>query len=213
MKLDKYLMVGVFALLATAFLLGARWYRNKERTQLETNVQKNADLLIRPYSLSLGPADAKVTIVEFFDPECEACRAFYPITKEILKEFDGKVRLVVRYMPFHKNSVYAASVLEAARKQGKYWEALEIMFARQPEWASHHEPKPELLVTYMKAIGLDMETFTSSLQDSEHKSKIQQDQQDGTQLGITKTPTFFVNGKLLQNLGPEDFRMAIKNEL
>lgn len=213
MKFDKYVLLGVSALLITAFLWGARWYRDKDRAQVDAKAREGAELLVRSYSPTLGPSDAKVTIVEFFDPECEACRAFYPLVKQVLKEFNGKVRLVMRYMPFHKNSFYAASVLEAARKQGKYWEALEMMFARQPEWASHHDPKPELLMGYMKTLGLDLDTLKASLQDSEPKSKIQQDQQDGTQLGVTGTPTFFVNGKVLQKLGPEELRAAIKDVL
>lgn len=213
MKFDKYVMLGVFALLIAAFLWGAHWYRTKERAQVDAKAAERAELLVRSYSPTLGPSEAKVTIVEFFDPECEACRAFYPAVKEVLKEFDGKVRLVLRYMPFHKNSVYAASVLEATRKQGKFWETLEMMFARQPEWASHHDPKPELLMTYMKALGLNMETLRDSLQDSEPKSKIQQDQQDGNQLGVTSTPTFFVNGKPLHQIGYEELRSAVKGEL
>lgn len=213
MKFDKYVMLGVFALLITAFLWGARWYRNKESTQVNAKVQESAELLVRPYSPVLGPSDAKVTVVEFYDPECEACSAFYPVVKQVLQEFDGKVRLVLRYMPFHKNSVYAATVLEGAKKQGKYWEALETMFAHQSEWASHHAPKPELLMGYMKELGLNMETLAGSLQDSEPKSKIQQDQEDGTKLGITGTPTFFVNGRLLEKLSPQDLRAAIADAL
>lgn len=213
MKFDKYLMLGISACLITIFLLAAYWYRNQERKEANTRTMKNADLLVRSYSPSLGPSDATVTIVEFFDPECEACRAFFPIVKSLLNEFPGKVRLVLRYMPFHKNSMYAATVLEAARKQGKYWEALELMFARQPEWASHHAPRPELLTGYMKSLSLNMDALGASLEDMEPKSKIQQDQQDGTQLGVTGTPTFFVNGKLLQRLDPEELRTAIKDAL
>lgn len=205
-------MLGISALLIAAFLWAAHWYRTKEQKQAATRTMENADLLVRSYSPTLGPADAKVTVVEFFDPECEACRAFYPFVKDLLKEYDGRVRLVLRYMPFHKNSVYAAAVLEAARKQGKYWEALELLFSRQPEWASHHNPRPELLTGYMRALGLDMKMLGASLEDSEPRSKIQQDQQDGTQLGVKGTPSFFINGKPLDQIGYDQLRSMVEAE-
>ena len=89
-------------------------------------------VLVRPHSPRLGPEPAKVTVVEFFDPECESCRAMYPIVKQVMSEFEGRMLLVIRYMPLHQNSVYAASLLEASRAQNKYWEFLEEMLARQP---------------------------------------------------------------------------------
>lgn len=213
MKFDKYWMIGIAALLIAVFLWGTYWYRNKQRDQANAKAMENAALLVRPYSPTLGPSEAKVTIVEFFDPECESCAGFYPAVKTVLKEFDGKVRLVMRYMPLHPNSVYAATILEAARKQGKYWEALEMMFIRQPQWASHQAPKPELLLDYMKSLDLDMETLAGSLKDSEPKSKIQQDQQDGTKLGVTGTPAFFINGEPLLQLGYEPLRSAVAAKL
>lgn len=209
MKLDKYWMIGIAALLITGFLWGAHWYRNKEADQVSSKVKANAENLVRPYSPTLGKPGAKVTVVEFFDPECEACSAVYPDVKVILKEFEGKARLVLRYMPLHKNSFHAASVLEGARKQGKYWEALELMFSRQREWADHHTPRPELLMGYMKMLGLDVETLLHSVKDSEIESRIRQDEEDGKTLGVTGTPTFFINGELLQQLGFDQLRAAI----
>lgn len=211
MKFDKYLMLGIFAVLVAVFLSAAYWYRNMERTEGDNRATENANLLFRSYNASLGKPDAKVTVVEFFDPECEACSAFYTPVKRILKENEGRVRLVLRYMPLHKNSYYAAAILESARKQGKYWEALEMLFERQPDWASHHAPKPELLMDYMKELGLNLEAVKSSVEDIELKSKIQQDHEDGKQLGVAGTPTFFINGKLLRQLGFEELRTAVAN--
>lgn len=214
MKNDKYLLIGIAALTITIFLWGARWYTHSQDKKQTSPINWNGPPLIRSYSPSLGNADARVTIVEFLDPECEACSALFPVVKKVLKEFDDdQVRLIVRYMPFHGNSAYAASILEAARKQGKYWEALETLFERQPDWASHHQPKPELLLGYMKDLGLDMERVSASLQDEEVRSKIKQDEEDGRQVGVTGTPTFFVNGKKLEHLGYEPLKSAIEAEL
>lgn len=213
MKVDKWLLIGVSALLITAFLWAAHWYRKQEAKESDALANANAELLVRSYSPASGPKEAPVTVVEFLDPECEACRALYPMVKDVLKDFGGKARLVVRYMPLHKNSAYAASLLEAARKQGKYWEALELMFAKQPEWASHHAPRPELLLGYLRELGLDMERLNASLQDQEIESRVRQDQDDGKKLGVARTPTFFVNGKMLHELGYEQLRSAIEEGL
>ena len=82
--------------------------------------------MIRPYSPILGPADAPVTIVEFFDPACEACRAFHPIVKDIMAEHGDAVRVVIRYTPFHgEGSETAIRVMEAARMQGVFFPVME----------------------------------------------------------------------------------------
>ncbi len=213
MKNSKWLLLGITCALLTVFLWAASWYRNSQAKISESLAQAHAELLVRPYSPEVGLPGAKVTIVEFFDPQCEACRAIYPLAKDLLKEFEGKVRLVLRYMPLHKDSIYASTVLEAARKQGKYWETLELLFAKQSEWGGHEASKPELILTYLPALGLDVEQLKVSLNDAEHLSKIQQDKDDGTKLGVLRTPSFFVNGKLQEQLGPEPLRAAIRAAL
>lgn len=170
-------------------------------------------LLVRPYSPSQGPEQAAVTIVEFFDPECESCRAMYPIVKQVLSEFDGKVRLVIRYMPLHQNSVYAASLLEAARAQNKYWEYLEVVMLRQPEWASHSAPRPDLLLTYAPQVGLNADQLKAAASDPQVRMRITQDERDGNQLGANRTPTFFINGAPLMRLGYEELRDAVRAAL
>lgn len=213
MNVSKPLLAAVAALVIAAFIIGANRYRSSEETSASNTVGANADRLIRPYSISLGPEGAPVTLVEFFDPECESCRAMYPIVKQVMSEFDGHVRLVIRYMPLHGNSVYAASLLEAARAQNRYWEYLDIVMQRQPEWASHAAPRPDLLLTYAPAAGLDVEQLRIATTDPEIKSRIQQDEADGVALGAVRTPTFFVNGKLLTQLGYQQLRAAVQAEL
>jgi len=169
--------------------------------------------LVRPHSPAMGPAQAPVTIVEFLDPECESCRAMYPIVKQLMTEFDGRVRLVMRYMPLHGNAVYASSLLEAARTQNKYWEFLEIMMARQPEWASHAAPRPDLLLTYAPMVGIDVDRLKADASDPQVRIRILQDQTDGQSLGVTGTPTFFINGRELMRLSYGDLRAAIQSQL
>jgi len=202
-----------------AAIIGAHYYR--ESAQRERTSPATDSRLVRTDSPTLGPANAPVTLVEFLDPECESCREFSPFVKQLLKEYDGKLRLVVRYMSFHPNSRLAAAFIEAAGEQGKYWEMQEIMFRRQPEWGDRHgqpapaqqEPPAILFERYAAEIGLDVARLRDSVARNRHASKIERDMEDGQSLGVSKTPTFFVNGRKLMRFGREDLTALIEEEL
>lgn len=223
MKKDVYRLLGLGAVLVAAFAVAAFLYsrdRRDERTaqiasqtRLAERAPADDTVFVRPHSRSLGPRDAKVTVVEFLDPECESCRAMYPMVKHLLGQREGRVRFVVRYMPLHPNSVYAAGALEAAGEQGRYWEMLEALFRNQPEWGSHHHPRPELIPGYARAVGLDMQAFERFVSAGSHRKIVEADHADGRSLGVTGTPTFFVNGRLLERLGYEPLKALIDEEL
>jgi protein-disulfide isomerase len=216
-KQAKVLGIVAVVLVGATVLAGVLYSRAKQAAAPApppaATVASNDSVYVRPHSHFIGPADAKVTIVEFLDPECETCRAMYPMVKQVMAEFQGKARLVIRYMPFHQNSLFAASALEAAAEQKKYWELLEAMFAAQPMWADHHHPRPELIPEIAKQAGLDMDAFNQALSKPAHKQKVEIDQADGKTLGVNGTPTFFVNGKMLQQLGYEPLRALVAQEL
>lgn len=186
--------------------------QNGEEPQFSM-VPANPSLLIRPHSPIKGDFAAKVTIVEFLDPECEACSAMYPIVKKIMEEFGKDVKLVVRYMTFHGNSNLVANILESARTQNKYWETLELLFKTQGQWADHHNPRPDLLPEILKPLGLNMEKIVNDANNGVYNSQIQQDYQDGEKLGVRATPTFFVNGQKLEDMGYEPLRNLILEKL
>ena len=156
--------------------------------------------LIRPDSPVSGAADAPVTIVEFLDPECESCRAAHPAIKELLQTYTGRVRLVVRYFPLHTNSVLAALATEAAGEQDKYWEMQDLLFTRQPEWGENSVETPEVFTAYAQMLGLDIARFQDAMANPIYRDKIERDRQDGQALDVSGTPTFFVNGQLVEPL-------------
>jgi protein-disulfide isomerase len=218
-KINKVTMAVIAGVVLAGFVLAAMFYKPAPTVPEPAPVAATPAgspgssieaLLVRPYSPSQGPESAQVTIVEFFDPECESCRAMYPIVKQVMSEFEGKARLVIRYMPLHGNSVYAASLLEAARAQNKYWEYLEVVMLRQPEWASHSAPRPDLLLTYAPMVGLNVDQLKAAAADPEVRMRITQDERDGNQLGANRTPTFFINGAPLMRLGYEELRDAVR---
>ena len=167
-------------------------------------------VLVREDSPTLGSADAPVTLVEFLDPECESCRAFYPIVKEVMAEYEGQIRLVVRYIPGHANSALAAIALEAAREQddAKYWNMLELLFERQPEWGEQQAPQPQAFLDAASAVGLEVGPIQAAM-DAGDTSMVERDLADALALGVSGTPTFFVNGSLLTDMSPDGLRAAI----
>ncbi len=162
---------------------------------------------------AMGPADAKVTIVEFFDPSCEACRAFYPYVKSILAEHPGKVRLVLRYAAFHKNSDLVVKKLEAARRQGLYWQALDAVLRDQPAWADHRTPQVDKVWDSLRGVGVDIDRARRDMQDPGFASLLKQDMDDGVRLQVERTPTFYVNGRLLERGHPDDLRALVREEV
>lgn len=168
MKKETILLAIIAGLVIIGAIIGANAYRSSVQNERKpTTANSN---LIREDSPTIGAADAKITLVEFLDPECESCAAFHPVVKKILKDYDGKIRLVVRYMPLHPNSVLAATFTEVAGEQGKYWQAQELLFQKQSEWGTKHgpatTPQPNvkaLFEKYAMELGLDLTNWIQQL--------------------------------------------------
>ena len=137
--MNRRTLVAVTAVLAVlGFGLATAFYDRGTGEQTATATQSiQDDVLVRPYSPVFGPKDAPVTIVEFFDPSCEACRAFHPIVMQIRTEFPRTVRVVLRYTTFHKGSDEAVRILETARLQGVFEPVLDGLLEAQPRWPTH----------------------------------------------------------------------------
>jgi len=213
MKNKKILFAGSGILILLMFIFAANFYKNYENERIGFLAHENSSIFVRDYSPQYGDEKAKVFLIEFLDPECESCRKFYPLIKNILKEYEGKVQLIVRYAPFHHNSKIAIRALEASRNQGKYWEALEVLFKYQPIWGSHHNPRPNLIFDYLAEIGLDIERVKLEMNDPKIEKMINQEVSDLKKLNVRATPTFFVNGKPLKKFGLDYLREAIKSEV
>ena len=209
------LILSVLALGAAGFG-GATWFaiRPGPVAEAEPVAPELAEAMIRPYSPILGPADAPVTIVEFFDPACEACRAFHPIVKDIMAEHGEAVRVVIRYTPFHgAASEEAIRVLEAARMQDVYVPVLEAVLREQPRWASHGAPAPGLILQIAATAGLDAEAARTQMLAPGVVAILNQDRADVEAVGIRQTPTFFVNGKPLDPFGEAELRRLVAAEV
>ena len=169
--------------------------------------------LMRFHAPNLGASDAKVNIVEFLDPACEGCRAFHPVVKQVLADHPGKVRLWVRYAPFHKGADFAVKALEGARLQGRYWEALDALFAKQREWTRHHAAQPDQVIKALDGLGLDMARLQRDIASPELARIVDLDMADVKALKLLQTPTFFVNGKPLKEYTFDQLRAAVMEEV
>ena len=169
--------------------------------------------LVRFHSPVFGPSNAPVTIVEFFDPACETCRAFYPIVKALMAQYPNDVRLVLRYAPLHQGSDRVVKLLEAAKSQGKYQTVLEAVLAAQPSWADHGQPNIETAFKVAEQAGLDLAKARLDIEKPGMQALLQQDIDDLTALQVTKTPTFFVNGRSLSSFGPEQLAGLVAEEV
>ena len=209
----NYFLIGAAVLMALIFAIAAYLY-NAQQTQTQTKiVNQNAGALVKPHSPTAGNPDARVTIVEFMDPACETCRQFHPFVKQLMANHNGKVNLVIRYAPFHPGSDLMVKILEAARKQDKFWEVLDLMFETQPQWASHHNPQPQVFWSHLERTGFDMARLEQDMLDPAILKVIEQDLADGKVLGANKTPTFFVNGKPLPSFGYKQLETLVNSEV
>ncbi|GAA2802371.1 DsbA family protein [Crossiella cryophila] len=156
-----------------------------------------AEVLVRPNSHKLSTApDGKVTVVEFLDLECEACRAAYPGVERLRAEYAGKVTFVLRYFPIpsHRNAELAARAVEAASKQGKLEPMYQGLYETQAQWGEQQTDQRGAFLDLARRIGLDLPTFERDLDDPATQARVLADRADGTTLGVRGTPTFFVNG-------------------
>lgn len=209
----KWLVFSAAAAVVLAFVAGAVVFKNRSNQEVTQVLRTNSEALVRAHSPVYGNPAAKVTIVEFLDPSCETCRAFYPVVKRIVNASFGQVRLVVRYAPLHKGSDTAVKILEAARQQGKYWEAVERTMASQPQWAAHDRPQPELIWELIADIGLDMAKAKADADGPAIEQLLRQDVADMQALKVDRTPGFFVNGTPLRDFGEAQLKALVEQEL
>lgn len=211
--MKKTLFISAAVILLLAFVGGAIFYGTQKTEQAGQLAYENKSALVREHSRVLGHADARVEIVEFIDPACGTCRHFYPLVKEMLAAHPDRIRLVLRYAPFHQNADYVVALVEAAGKQGKYWETLEALLAAQDDWVMNHAVQPEQVWRHVEGLGLDLAQLRSDMDAPEIARLIAQDLEDVNALKITQTPEFFVNGKPLPSFGYEPLKKLVDEAL
>jgi protein-disulfide isomerase len=158
-----------------------------------------------------GAEKAQVTIIKFEDFECPFCKNVQPTLAAVLKQYNGKVRVVHKDLPLeaiHRQAQLAAEAARCSGDQGKFWEYHDTLYAKAPKLAADD------LKAYAKDMSLDTAKFDQCLTSGKYKALVQKDLSEGAQLGITGTPTFFINGREISGAQPvEAFAAIIDEEL
>lgn len=206
----RIIILSAVAAAIAVFAVGGYAYTRVTPAAPTTTVVSDTSGLERFHSPVIGPMGAPVTIVEFMDPSCEACRAFYPIVKQVMERYPDKVRLVIRYTPFHKGSDEAVRIIEAARKQGLFQPVLEALFNGQPSWAADGNPNLQQAWSIAANTGLDMTKARQDAAGEDITGVLAQDMADVEKFKVNKTPTFFINGQELIDFGPQQLADAVQ---
>lgn len=208
-------IVFLSALVALAMFSAAVFLYQRHTLQTAAlKASEQAGSMVRQHSPVIGATDAPVTIVEFFDPACEACKAFYPRVKQILAAFPRETRLVIRYTPFHREaSVEAVRLLEAARAQGKFEPMLDALLDGQRAWTGQGAKAIDRAWAIAQSAGLDVAQARQHIASGVVDTVLSQDVSDLKAIGVRATPTFFVNGKPLSSTDPEQLYELVKSEV
>ncbi len=198
---NKTLFISVAALFGLVFIAAVAVYKSQQTSSVANEALPALERVNAP---AKGGKDAKVTIVEFFDPACGTCSQFYPLVNNLVKKYQGRVKVVMRYAPLHKGSEDVVKMLEAAHLQGQFWPAIELLFANQQRWVEHHVSNPQSALAGIKTLPLDHKQLESDWQSSKVAKIIDQDVHDGQTLQVRATPQFFVNGKPLVVFGYQE---------
>jgi protein-disulfide isomerase len=161
-------------------------------------------------ALAKGPATAPMTIVEFSDFHCPFCKRVLPTLTQLESQYGDSVKLVFRDFPIDRLHPQARKAHEAARcanEQGKFWAYRDVLFTKAPA-------RSDQLQAYAQEAGLDMRAFDQCVASGKYQATVQQDVEEGSRAGVTGTPAFFINGRLVSGAQPlESFTRVIEEEL
>lgn len=209
----QHVVVISLLVLVAIFVVGGQAYMGQRTEAVQAMATEQSTLFVPAHSIRYGEPDAKVVIVEFFDPACETCAQLAPAVKALVDSNPGQVQIVYRYAPLHDGSDQVVAVLEASRRQDAWWKTLEILFATQSVWTSHHKADLDRVWTLLQQGGLDVAKLQQDMQDPAIRTVIQQDVQDAGTIGVKATPEFFVNGKPLPTWGLRQLQELVASEL
>ena len=187
------------------------FYQMSNDTSLNpVNIEVNATDHVR------GASSGKVTLVEFGDFQCPACGNYEPMVEKIIESNKKDLKFVFRHFPLiqlHQNALLAAKASESAGFQGKFWEMHDMIYAHQKDW-SEEMNAIDVFISYAQNLGLNVEKFKTEINNPTVEQNILAEYKEGAKLGVNSTPSFFLNGKKLENpRSLEDFDVLIKDAI
>jgi protein-disulfide isomerase len=207
------LVVGSVAVFLIAVVAATTLFKSDDTETSQSGIDARHAALASDHSPAYGDPEARVHIVEFLDPACGTCAQFYPMVKQWLNEMPGKLRLSVRHAAFHAGSEHAVKILEASRKQDKYWQTLEALLASQNQWVRNHVVQPDKVLPAIAGVGLNIDQLMADLDSVEVLQRLEQDKKDAIALKVRATPEYFVNGRPLPSFGQQQLADLVREEL
>jgi protein-disulfide isomerase len=192
----KWFIMGIIAILFIGFF-GYMVYVSKQQ---KAEHAAKARELVSVGGTVRGDKAAKITLVEYGDMQCPSCQAAQPVVNEALAKRKD-VKLVFKHFPIsslHPNAMAGATAVEAAGKQGKFFEMMDLMYKNQTEWRDLPNPESKY-EEYASQLKLDVAKFKTDLKDKSIQDKIEKERNEGVAIGVSGTPTFFVNGQQIDN--------------
>ncbi len=213
-------LIIIAAVLIAAFVGGAALYKKMKPAETQTAAPKPGTVTIAPGAdppRVRGLTSAPVVIEEFGDFECPPCGLLHPLIKEIEQEYGNKLSVVFRHNPLtqmHKHAYDAARAAEAAGLQGKFWEMHDMIYEKQAEWDVAPDSRA-VFTGYARTLSLDVDRFTRDMVGDIASSRVMLDMRRAKSMGVTGTPTLFLNGKMLpaEQMTREGLRSAINAAL
>jgi protein-disulfide isomerase len=203
-----FIIVAAVALLTVGGAI-ALYHGNKPAVLTKSNESESGTAGLR----SRGPAGAKVVLEEFGDFECPPCGILSEPINNLERDFQPHVRVIYRHFPLlmHRHAMEASAAAEAAGMQGRFWEMHDLLYREQRVWSKAPEVKT-LFASYAGMLGLDPARFAADMTSADAMTRIRADQSEGTKLGVTNTPTIFLNGKAIPatSLNPDSLRKMVE---
>lgn len=200
---NPWILIGV---IVVVLIGGSFWYSNS------VSQRNNKGVTFSPHIK--GNETATVSLVEYSDFQCPACASFQPYLNDIMNDYGDKIRFEYKHfpLPMHALAEPAARAAEAAAQQGNFFAYHDVLFLNQKEWTNSTNSTLEF-IKYAEQLGLNIPLFKQHLNSSLIRDKIRIESQEARSLGLTGTPTFFLNGKKMEIKVFEDFRNQIEAAL
>jgi len=166
---------------------------------------------------TVGAGNKKVTLVEYGDFQCPACKSFYPVVKQVKETYGDDIKFQFMHFPLtqiHPNAMASGRAAEAAGKQGKFFEMHDLLYENQDQWSQSTNPTP-IFESFASQLDLNMDQFKSDMMSAQVLAVINADQKSGQALGANSTPTFVINGKKLDKnpASLDEFKKLIDDEI